>query len=77
MATTMAVNDSLPPVEFHHRKNTDGSVDAICLNCFMTAATAASLEELRKMELEHGNFCQSKKCPVWVNFVGEQIKKHS
>jgi len=76
MATTMAANDPQPPVEFYHRKNVDGTVDAICLNCFLTAATGTTLEELSKKELEHANYCFGKKVPDSVRFVREGFMKH-
>lgn len=75
MATGMAPRDSIPSFGFVHRQNDDGTVDAICLNCFLTAATDTTLEELSKKELEHGNNCFSMKCPVSVSFVREFRKQ--
>jgi hypothetical protein len=43
---------SAPP--FHYRHNKNGTIDAICLECFMTAATAATLEDLEVKLADHG-----------------------
>ena len=71
----MAANDQLPPVEYYHRKNVDGTVDAICPCCFLTAGTGTTFEELSKKELEHSNNC-FKKCPASISFVREEFRKH-
>jgi hypothetical protein len=75
MATAMAPHDPIPLNGFHHRENVDGTVDTICLRCFLTAATEATLEELSKKELEHGNNCLNKKCSTSISFVREGFKK--
>jgi hypothetical protein len=67
MATTMATKESLKPADFYYRQNGDGTVDAICLRCFLTAATAATLEELTKREKAHGDFCVWRKPSVHVS----------
>lgn len=38
---------------FAHRNNDDGTVDAICLQCFLTVATKASEDGLREYENHH------------------------
>lgn len=38
---------------FAHRENKDGSVDAICLGCFQTVATAQLEHELIAKEANH------------------------
>lgn len=76
MATAMAPQDPIPLNGFHLRKNVDGTVDAICLRCFLTAATGTTLEELSKKELEHGNKCSNKKCSASINFAREGFKGH-
>ena len=57
----------VPRPDFHYRDNGDGTVDAICLQCFLTAATAKTLQELSKKELAHENSCFGRKCPATVN----------
>jgi hypothetical protein len=75
MATAIAVKEPTPPAEFHYRQNADGTVDAICLRCFLTAATGTTVKELSKKELEHANYCFSRKCPSSVQFSAEQYPK--
>jgi hypothetical protein len=75
MATGMAPQDRIPSFAFAHRQNDDGTVDAICLNCFLTAATSTTLEELSKKELDHGNNCFNKKCPASISYVREGFRK--
>jgi hypothetical protein len=38
---------------FPHRRNTDGSYDSICLNCFATIANAKSEVELTEYDNHH------------------------
>ena len=38
---------------FAYRKNADGTIDSICLSCFLTAAKARSVEELAVAEKSH------------------------
>lgn len=38
---------------FSHRLNSDGSVDSICRNCFMTVATAVNEPALEEHESDH------------------------
>ena len=39
--------------KFYHRVNTDGTIDSICLRCFLTAAKAEIGSELREIEAAH------------------------
>jgi hypothetical protein len=38
---------------FSYRRNKDNTVDAICLNCLLTAATADSEAKLHELEVTH------------------------
>jgi hypothetical protein len=38
---------------FAHRNNRDGTVDSICLGCFVTIATEWSKSELLEIEKQH------------------------
>jgi hypothetical protein len=38
---------------FHHRLNTDGTIDSICLRCFLTAAKADIGSDLQELEAAH------------------------
>jgi hypothetical protein len=38
---------------FSYRRNRDGSIDSICLSCFLTAATADNEAELYEREKSH------------------------
>jgi hypothetical protein len=38
---------------FAMRRNDDGTIDAICLACYLTAATAHSEAKLRELEAAH------------------------
>lgn len=38
---------------FHHRLNSDGNWDSICLKCFLTAARAKTEMVLTREEQEH------------------------
>ena len=40
-------------VFYPHRRNRDGSFDSICLNCFVTVATATTEAELSKYDTRH------------------------
>ena len=44
---------SSPSPGFAIRQNPDGSLDAICLTCFVTAGTAMSESELPAIERNH------------------------
>jgi hypothetical protein len=44
---------------FHHRLKADGTIDSICLRCFLTAATAENEADLPKLEAAHQ--CEDKK----------------
>ena len=39
--------------EFHHRVNADGTIDSICLSCFLTAAKADIGSDLQELEAAH------------------------
>jgi hypothetical protein len=39
--------------DFHHRVNGDKTFDSICLQCFLTAATAENETDLHKLEAGH------------------------
>ena len=38
---------------FVHRENSDGTIDSICLICFLTVATAQTEPELVSVEASH------------------------
>lgn len=42
-----------PPANFAHRRNAEGSLDAICLDCFQTIAISSTEEELLRAESHH------------------------
>jgi len=62
MVIAMAAKGQMPFADFDYRQNIDGTMDSICLRCFMTAATGITKEDLSKKELEHANYCFGKKC---------------
>ena len=39
--------------KYHHRKNRDGSYDAICSGCFLTIAQAQTEKDLVVLERQH------------------------
>ena len=39
--------------EFTHRHNDDGTVDAICLQCYRTVGTAKTTEDLAESQRSH------------------------
>ena len=39
--------------QFHHRLYADGTIDSICLSCFLTAARAENEADLRELEAAH------------------------
>jgi hypothetical protein len=39
--------------QFHHRINTDGTIDSICLSCFLTVARANIGSDLNELEAAH------------------------
>jgi hypothetical protein len=54
--TSMRPDDATKNVHFHqffYRINPDKTVDSICAFCYLTAATAATQEELHVREREH------------------------
>ncbi len=38
---------------FAYRRSADGTIDAICLTCYLTAATAGSKAELQERKKAH------------------------
>jgi hypothetical protein len=40
-------------IHFNHRRNADGSVDSICLECFRTVATVNEEATLATLERQH------------------------
>ena len=74
MVIAMAAKGQMPFADFDYRQNIDGTMDSICLRCFMTAATGITKEDLSKKELEHANYCFGKKC-LSVQFTGEDNPK--
>jgi hypothetical protein len=38
---------------FAYRTNADGSIDSICLDCFLTAGSAQQLPQLKELEKDH------------------------
>ena len=48
------MNDpAIDPAAFVHRPNTNGTIDSICLTCFMTIATKPTEAELAHDEYHH------------------------
>jgi hypothetical protein len=39
--------------KFYHRVNTDGTIESICLSCFLTAARADIGFDLQELEAAH------------------------
>jgi hypothetical protein len=39
--------------KFHYRVNADGTIDSICLRCFLTAAKAENESDLHELEAIH------------------------
>jgi hypothetical protein len=39
--------------KFHHRVNADGTIDSICLSCFLTVARADIGSDLQGLEAAH------------------------
>jgi hypothetical protein len=39
--------------QFYYRVNADGTIDAICLRCYLTAAKAANEADLNELEAAH------------------------
>ncbi len=42
---------------FSYRTNRDGSLDSICMSCYLTAATGSTSNELEERELSHLSDC--------------------
>ena len=42
-----------PPKKFPHRVNSDGTIDSICPDCFVTVASAENDDSLMKFERMH------------------------
>jgi hypothetical protein len=47
----MSATNGVSCSQFFHRVNTNKTIDAICLNCFLTAATAGNEADLNELEL--------------------------
>jgi hypothetical protein len=62
LGVAMAEIDFPPKGSFSYRHNQDGTIDSICLDCFMTAATASTEEELAGLESLHSTQCLGKNC---------------
>ncbi len=56
----MAEIEFSPNRDFNYRSNPDGTVDSICMNCYLTAATARSSDELKRGEDLHRRECLGK-----------------
>jgi hypothetical protein len=54
---------------FYHRLNADGTIDSICLKCFLTAAKADIGFDLQELESAHQ--CDNKE----LLFVSESLLK--
>ena len=48
-----AAHSAIQQAQFSYRQNKDKSIDAICLKCYLTAATADSKAELHELEGAH------------------------
>ena len=46
-------------LQFIHRLNSDGTIDSICRECFLTVATATSTADLEREEHQHT-------CDAWL-----------
>ena len=46
-------NPTIDPAAFAHRANPNGTIDSICLTCFMTIATKPTEAELAHDEEHH------------------------
>ena len=66
----MAEIDFSPKGGFSYRHNQDGTIDSICLDCFMTAATASTEQELAGQESLHLTQCPGKNCSDLVKPEG-------
>ncbi len=47
-------------LEFSYRTNPDGTVDSICMSCYLTAASARLSDELKQGEDLHRRECLGK-----------------
>jgi len=55
--------------KFYHRVNTDGTVDSICLRCFLTAVKAKIGSDLQELEAAHE--CYSKQPFILTEYLRE------
>jgi hypothetical protein len=39
--------------QFFHRRNADGTLDSVCLECFQTVASATDTDDMEQFEYEH------------------------
>ena len=51
---------------FAYRQNADGTIDSICLRCFLTAGKALKVAALHEIEKQHD-------CHVWMGPVDQQL----
>jgi hypothetical protein len=65
----------MPSYEYAYRQNEDGTVDAICLHCFLTAGTAKTPAEVSKKVVGHESLCVDRKRPRSVQFFAEPLRK--
>ncbi len=64
--------DFVPTGRFSYRLNTDGTMDSICMNCYLTAATGLTWDDLIRQELSHLNECVGNHYSPSVISTGDQ-----
>ena len=62
----MRDEDPLSRGGFAYRQNADGTIDSICLRCFLTAGKALKVAVLHEIERQHD-------CHVWMGPVDQQL----
>jgi hypothetical protein len=70
LGVAMAEIDFAPKGSFSYRHNQDGTIDSICLDCFLTAATGSKEQELTGQESLHLTQCLGKNCSGLVKPEG-------
>ncbi len=73
LGVAMAEIEFSPNLDFSYRSNPDGTVDSICMSCYLTAATARSSDELRHGECLHLRACLGKNYAESVTPTGVRI----
>jgi hypothetical protein len=53
--------------KFHHRLNTDGTIDSICLRCFLTAVRGHIGSDLQELEAAHK--CYNKESFILAEYL--------